>query len=311
MQKPNQRGRPHKKKRILTYCLVGLGVLVAAGLTWRLGFPDHWSSVFASDKQKQDTHPGKVAVLVSPVSLSAFTAIDPSTFINPQTGDFHVAWITEKAATDAGLIRDPAAIRGRVLKRDKAAGISFSEADFYPRGAQPSLTSALEPGQRAVTLNAAEVEGLRALKRFDRFDLYAVKQKASTNLGTGTYSTPDALEAAQAGREWSTDRLVIAQNARVLVPVPEAKNAKNPDNVEVAMGAEEAAALADAKARGAKILCMARSGLPGGDPASFATPEEPTMVDTIQVITGDKASTTYVPADKPKTEPEKKSDKPN
>jgi hypothetical protein len=90
--------------------------------------------------------------------------------------------------------------------------------------------------------------------------------------------------------------VVIAQNARILVPVPEAKNAKNPDNVEAAMTLEEATALADAKAKGAKILCLARSGLPGGDLGVFEKPAEPSPVDTIQVINHDKSSTTFVPA---------------
>lgn len=309
MQKPPNRGRS-KKRNVLTYCLIGLLVLVAAGVTWRWGFPASWSSVFAGNQNKDD-HPGKVAVLVSPQAIPAFTALDPATFINPQTGDFYVSWVTEKTANDAGLVRDPSSIRGRVLKRDKGAFLAFSEADFHPRGTQPSLTSALEPGQRAVNLNAADIDGLRALKRFDRFDLYAVKQKASSALAAGAYSTPDALEAAQAGREWTMDRLVIAQNAKILVPVPEGKNPKNPDSVEAAMTLEEAARYADARAGGAKILCMARTGQPGGDAGAFEKPNEPTVVDPIQVITGDKTTTTFVPASKPADGPGKAPEDPH
>ncbi|MDZ4774154.1 MAG: hypothetical protein SGI72_13575 [Planctomycetota bacterium] len=293
MPQPQKRGRASKNG--LTYGLLALLVLVAAGLTWRFGFPDHFSSVFASEKKKDD-HPGKIAVLISPVPIPAFTAIDPATFINPQTGDFFVAYVTEKTATDGGLIRDPAAMRGRVLKRDKGANLAFSEGDFYERGAQASLTSALLPGQRSVTLNATEIEGLRSLKRFDRFDLYAVKAKPQVGSSSAPgYLSPEAAKAAEAGQEWSTDRLVIALNARILVPVPDAKNAKNADNVEVAMTIDEATALADAKARGAKILCWGSTGLPGGDSTKFETPVDPITVDTIQVITGDKSTTTSVP----------------
>ncbi len=293
MPQPQKRGRGSKPG--LTIALVALVVLVAAGLTWRFGFPDHFSSVFAGGGKK-DEHPGRVGVLISPVPLAAFTAIDPATLIDPKTGDFYVAWVTEKAATDGGLIRDPGMLRGRVLKRDKGANLTFSEGDFFERGAQPSLTSALLPGQRSVTLSAAEIEGLRGLKRFDHFDLYAVKIKKNENSIPSGYMSPDDAMAAEAGREWDTDRLVIAQNARILVPVPEAKNAKNPDNVEAAMTLEEATALADAKAKGAKILCLARSGLPGGDLGVFEKPAEPSPVDTIQVINHDKSSTTFVPA---------------
>lgn len=295
MSQPQKRGR--KSNNGLTYGLLALLVLVAVGLTWRFGFPDHFSSVFAGEKKKDD-HPGKIAILISPVPIPAFTAIDPATFINPQTGDFFVAYVTEKAAAEAKFIRDPAAMRGRVLKNDKGAGLGFSEADFFERGAKASLTSALLPGQRAVTLDSTEIEGLSRLKRFDRFDLYAVKARPQDGSRATGYLSPEAAKAAESGQEWSTDRLVIALNARILVPVTESKDgkgAKNSDNVEVAMTIEEATALADAKARGAKILCWASTGLPGGDTTKFETPVDPITVDTIQVITGDKSTTTSVP----------------
>lgn len=304
MQKPPNRGRS-TRKNVLTYSLIGLLVLVAAGATWRFGFPENWASVFAKEDKKDD-HPGKVAVLVSPRPIPAFTALDPATFINPQTGDFYVSWVTPKTAEEGGLVRDPASIRGRVLKRDKGAFLAFSEADFYPRGTQASLTSALEPGQRAVNLNASEIDGLRALKRFDRFDLYAVKQKAAARS-----ASTEAQEAAHGGQEWTTDRLVIAQNAKILVPVPEGKNAKNPDSVDAAMTVDEAARFADAVAKGAKILCMARSGLPGGDPGLFEEPVEAPVVDPIRVFTGDKATTTFVPATKPDGGESKSAEKPH
>jgi hypothetical protein len=307
MHNPEKK-RVRGRKPWRTYLLLSLAVLVALGLTWRFAFPEHFSSVFASGT-KQDTHPGKVGVLISPVPISAFTAIDPATFLDPNTGDFRVAWISEKAAVDGGFIRDPAAIRGRVLKLDKGANLGFTEADFFPRGSRASLTSALEPGQRSVNLNASEIEGLRSLKRFDRFDLYAVKPKAA--IGTTGYMNPEAAEAAETGREWATNRLVIAQGAKILVPVPEGKNAKNPDSVEVAMKIEEATALADAKAKGAKIMCLGSSGLPGGDQIVIEAPTEAPVVDTIKVMNGPESSTAYVKSTKPEADKPKSEEPPH
>jgi hypothetical protein len=305
---PNPKNRTRGRKPWVVYTVISLAVLLAVGLTWRFGFPDHFSSVFAGDK-KQESRAGKVAILIAPAQMQAFTAIDPAAFIDPRTGDFMVAWIAEKAANDGGFIRDPAAIRGRVLKRDKAVGLGFSEADFFPRGSQPSLTSALEPGQRSVHLDASEIEGLRSLKRFDHFDLYAVKLKARANTNGAAYMDPDAARIAAQNGEWETDRLVIAQNAMILVPVPEGKNAKNPDAVEVAMTMEEATALADAKAKGAKILCLGSSGKPGGDKTPLMAPEGPAL-DTIQVHTGATASTTVVRSKKNDAEMPKQDDPP-
>lgn len=298
MPKPQTRGRTRHKGVVIATVLL---VVVALGLlTVRLGWPGTLTRVFAGESKQEQDHAGKVAVLISPAPLSAFTALDPATFIDPNTQDFYVRWIAEKAANDAGFIRDPSLIRGRVLQRDKGAGLAFSEADFFPKGSRASLTSAIEPGFRGVNLNAAEIDGLRALKRFDRFDLYAVKARSNApGANTNAYTPPEMIEAAQAATEWQTDRLVIAQNAKILEPISQARGAKNPDDVYVVIRDEEASALADARAKGAKIFCLGRSGLPGGDATALEQPADPHPVDTIQMLNGDKSSTTYVPSAKP------------
>lgn len=299
MPKPKHRGRPRRTGLYIT--LAVLLVLVCGALTWRFVAPDSWSKVFAGgEKDKPDPHIGQVAVLISPVPIGAYTMLDPTAFINPTTGSFYVKWVDEKFAKDLALIRDPSLLHGRVLKFDKSPWLAFSELDFAPKGTRPGMTGAIEPGFRGVSLSAKEIEGLRGLKRFDRFDLYAVKVKRTTPGGTtSAYLSPEARSAADAGSEWSTDRLVIAQNAKILVPVSTAPNAKNADDVYASIRDEEATALADARAKGATIVCLMRSGLPGGDTAEFTRPEDPAPNDGILVITGDKSSTTYVPATKP------------
>ncbi|MBL8858362.1 MAG: hypothetical protein JNL28_07665 [Planctomycetes bacterium] len=298
MSKPKQRGRPQRTGLYITLAILLL--VVGVGLTWRFAAPDSWSRVFAGGGEKQDDHAGQVAVLISPVPISAFTALDPTAFINPTTGSFYVSWVTEETADKMGLVRDPATIRGRVLKRDKSAGLAFSEADFAPKGTQAGMTSAIEPGHRGVSLNINEIEGLRGLKRFVRFDLFAVKTKSNApSNGAAGYMTPEARMAAEAGSEWSTDRLVIAQNAMILEPAMQGVSGKRGEEVYISIRDDEAITLSDARAKGAKIICLARSGLPGGDTSVFERPEEPIAVDSIQIYTGDKSSTTYVPANRP------------
>lgn len=309
MTKPNTRGRTRRTGVIIA--VVVLLVLAGVALTMlAVGGSGVFARVFAGGgKQQQGDQNGKVAVLISTVPIPAFTALDPAAFLDPKTGDFSVAWISEKTAQDAGFIRDPSLLRGRVLRHDKGASLAFSEADLFPRGTQPGLTGAIDPGYRGVSLNASEIEGLRALKRFDHFDIYAVKPKTSSNgANSSAYVAPEMIDAAQSVKEWQTDRLIIAQNAKILEPAPLAPNAKNPNDVYVAIRDEEATALADARAKGAKIFCWGRSGLPGGDSTTLEQPAAPQPVDTIQVITGDKSSTTAVPSGKssetrPKTAP--------
>src|SRR6187431_2833210 len=156
MAKPLNRGRNRRTGLVIA----GIVVLVLVGIVgtaYAVGGKDLFRRVFAGDtaQEQRDEHPGKVAVLVSPAPIAAFTALDPTSFIDAKTGDFHVAWVTQKTCEDAGLLRDPAALRGRVLKHDKSPWLAFTEGDFFPRGTQPSATAGIGPGQRGVTLSAS------------------------------------------------------------------------------------------------------------------------------------------------------------
>jgi hypothetical protein len=296
MPKPNNRGRTRRSGLLI----VGIGVLVLVGAAATLIAIVGWKSitnVFAHNKN--DAHAGKMAVVVSPVPLAAFTAIDPAVFIDQRTGDFRAAWVTEKVARDNGLIRDPGQMRGRVLKRDKGAGLAFTEADFYPPGTAASPTAAIEPGYRGVHLSTQKVDGLIGLKRFDRVDLVAVIDVRATGTGTdsGTVMAPEVAAASQSQKQWKTERRVLAQNARIIEPVLANKTGSAATECLVAIREEEVAALADAIAKGAKVVCSARSGLPGGDMSQIVE-EEVAPPDSIQVISGKNSWRAIVPSGK-------------
>jgi hypothetical protein len=308
MPKTHNRGRTRRSGLLI----VGISVLVLVGAAATFVAVRGWSAIsdiFAHDKQ--DMHVGKIAVITTPVALPAFVQLDPAAFIDPKTGSFHIAWVTEKAAMDAGLIRDPQQLRGRVLKRDKAAGLSFSEPDFYPKGTLPGPTSAIEPGYRGVTLSTKDVDGLSGLGRFVHFDLVAVINVRASGTGNdgGVVYTPEAAAASQSAKEWKTERKTVVQNAMILVPVAAKTNMGAAQECFVAIRDEEVAPLADAIAKGAKIVAMARSGLPGGDSSQFIDQDNGPAVDSIHVISGKNSWNSYVPADsapsEPKPEPKK------
>lgn len=299
MAKPQTRGRSRRfgilAISLLVLLLIGaVGVVLAAsGVHVPL-----ISSVFAKEGQKDEAHAGQVAVLVSPTKLLAFTALDPAAFIDPKTSDFYVAYISAKAAESAGFIRDPNQIRGRVLNHDKEPGLAFSEADFYPRGTRASQTAAVGAGHRGISLSAEKIDGLRGLKRFDCIDIVAVISN-STTAGTApnTFVAPDVKDKTDKKKAWESTRRILAQNARILVPVPD----KNPrggstsDEAFVSVTEEEFAAITDALGQGAKIQCGARSGLPGGDATPMVEPEEEVVSTPIRVTEGTTSSTTIVP----------------
>jgi hypothetical protein len=298
MSKSNSRGRTRRSGLLI----VGISVLVLLGAAATFVAIRGWdavSTIFAG--QKKDAHVGKIAVVTSPRPIPAFTPLDPAMFVNPATGDFNVAWVTEKVAQDAYMIRDPAQLRGRVLKRDKGANLSFSEADLFPKGSQPSPTAAIETGYRGLHVSTKDVEGLFGLKRFDRVDLIAVinvRPMGSADEPGIVYS-PEAREALQSAKEWKTERRIVAQNAKIIEPIPESARKAGPaSDCFLAIREEEVAALTDAIAKGAKITCTARSGLPGGDLSTYTDTEQAPAVDTMEFISGNKRWKTVVPATK-------------
>jgi len=301
MSKPNTRGRGRRKGLVIT----GIVVLLVAGIffTARLiGGEDYWSRVFAGgdDKKKAaNEHPGKVAVLVSPVALQPYTTVDPASLIDPQTGDYYVAWVSEKVATDDKMLRDPALFRGRVLCREKQPWRSFSEADFYPAGSRPSPTAGITAGRRGIELSPEKIEGLRPLRHGDRFDLFAVKSKNDVGAASNerNYVDPSILQRAQEGKGWAADQMILAEDVEVLVPLPASGPAnQGPRAMFVAMRDEDATAVTLAIEKGARISALARSGVPSIKAQPLPEAPNPIKTDTIQVINGGKSSTTTVPS---------------
>jgi hypothetical protein len=299
MPKSNQRGRNRRSGLLI----VGISTLVLIAAAATLFFVVGWTkirSVFAHDQA--NAHVGKVAVVLSPVNIPAFTKIDPAIFIDRNTGDFRVAWVDKKVAEDSRLVRNPGPLRGRVLKDDKAAGLALSESDFYPLGTNDSFTAAIEPGYRGVSLDASKVSGMGDLKRGDHFDLIAIIDVKTNGQGSAkdkdVVMTPEAAALTESAREWKTDRRTIVQNGKIINPLPKVRSGAQSNECFVGIRDEESAALTDALAKGVKIICQARSGLPGGDMSPAYEAEKVSGVDTITVTSGDKSWKTLVPAGK-------------
>lgn len=296
MAKPTNRGRT-RRIGLVTTLVVLLVLLGVAGTMYAIGGKEIFTRVFAGEPKK-DLHAGKVAVLVSPAVIPEFVAVDPITMIDPQVGDFHVQWVTQKAADDAGLIRDPNMLKGRVLNADHLAWQAFKESDFYPKGTQPSPTAAIRTGDRGVTLKAVDVPGLRDMKRRDHFDLVAVLPKTNVSSASNGTAPPDLASAVEDARSFDMFRKTIAQDAMIVVPVPKdaaRSGGRVPEEAFVSLKDEEWFAYSDAIAKGAKMQLGARSGLPGGDTSPLELPIRPAEPGTITIISGSTSTRTLVP----------------
>jgi hypothetical protein len=72
-----------------------------------------------------------------------------------------------------GAVMNVNAIIGRVVQRDKRAGLGFREDNFFPQGTPTGIAGATPLGMRAITLDASKLTGVHALNSGDRIDLMA------------------------------------------------------------------------------------------------------------------------------------------
>ena len=66
-----------------------------------------------------------------------------------------------------GAMMNVNAIIGRVVKKDKRAGMGFQESTFFPPGTPEGIAGATPPGMRAITLDATKLTGVHALNAGD------------------------------------------------------------------------------------------------------------------------------------------------
>ncbi len=178
-----------------------------------------------------------------------------------------------------GALMNVNAIIGRVVKRDKRAGMGFQEATFFPQGTPEGIAGATPPGMRAVTLDATKLTGVHALNAGDRIDLMAsipLGDAGSFNAHS-TSSLPGAALVASSSnpssRGSATEPMLLAQNATVLKPVyvrneattssslTQGKRIQNVPKYEVAIAVapDDVIPLQSALNKGLEITCITHS----------------------------------------------------
>ena len=138
--------------------VTALGMLSVAGVAvaWALGMFADKPAAEPIDRTGQLAFPA----IVRP--MNAYEAIAKDDFINPQTKQLNVVWLPEATAQVAS--RNMAELIGRVLRRDKQAGMVLSEADFLEKGTRPGLVAGIPAGKLALAIPASGIPGLEQLR---------------------------------------------------------------------------------------------------------------------------------------------------
>lgn len=170
-----------------------------------------------------------------------------------------------------GAVMSVNAIIGRVVKKDKRAGMGFRETAFFPRGTPEGIAGATPPGMRAITLDANKLQGIHSLQAGNRLDLLASfptgqTGKSNTTPGLLTNQRPDAGTAA-------SEPVLLAQNALLLKPVTVRNQASTTSSltsgkrlmnepkyeVTLAVTPDDVIPLQNALDQGLAITCLAAS----------------------------------------------------
>ena len=280
-------GKRHNRVRWLVGVRPALwGALGAGGILAGLAVASGWSPL----RIDPGPGPGQVGVLISVRPLPAYQRIALRDLVDPRSGQLERVFLDARHARDTMFTR-PSQIVGRVLRRDKPAGLAFGESDFAPPGTRPGLAAGIPPGKRALRVAVREVTGLEELRRGDRFDLVAtlpldpgaLSDISATGIQTAAMA---ALDPRIANWKQQATVEVIVQNGVLVEPVATRTfpvvvrtftqgpltRTQTVQEVVVAIEPEEVARLTQAVAVGAEIQSVIRSNHPD-DPWDSATPD--------------------------------------
>ncbi|XZE51437.1 hypothetical protein SH139x_003088 [Planctomycetaceae bacterium SH139] len=267
----------------MTMTIFGLLGLTCAALAWMFGFFDSESSVKPIDRTGQLAFPA----IVRP--LSAHELVTKDDFIIPKTKQLNVVWLPEANAQVAS--RNMSDLIGRVLSRDKQAGMVLTEADFMEKGTRPGLVAGIPAGKFAMSIPASGIPGLEQLRGGDRFDLLVAlperdgEEQLSNSEPAALFGgvKPASLRVGQLSRQHgikhlvtngmlvnlfnSTERSTNGPSGLTVKPGGNRSKSTTVQTVyaELAIDPEEIGPLTEAISLGTKLTCVLRSGLPNGD----------------------------------------------
>ncbi|MBV9124231.1 MAG: hypothetical protein JO112_12810 [Planctomycetes bacterium] len=278
MKSASYRPRGFSPLKGLSFLLVALlvGAVTTVGTLAALGVVD---LPFLKQVQAKP-RPKGVPVLLSARAIPAYSKVSREDFFDPKTGEPLVRYVSSEEVEKHGFMTDLSKILGRVLSHEKAAGYAFTEQDFFPEKTRPGLVAGVPPGKRAFVLPADKIEGIQSLREGDHFDLIATlpvdldKVYSRLHAGPGTGAMLEA-QASLTDLPKKASVKVLVENGTVILPLTTRQVPINSSSgtregppptrpvQEITIAIEptrEAAALTEALAIKAEIICLARSG---------------------------------------------------
>ncbi len=199
-----------------------------------------------------------------------------------------------------GALMNVNAIIGRVVKKDKRAGLGFRENTFFPEGTPEGIGGATPPGMRAVTLDATKLTGVYALNAGDVIDLMASVPVGEVGTFQSQYNSnwvgaPLVASPTTSKTEPAKEPILLARSAVVLKPVyiryqsvvspslTQGNRVQNIPKYEVALAVapDDVIPLQSALIKSLDITCISHPMQSGADDGAMAADKTPS--DELQV----------------------------
>ena len=314
---PAKSGLPPLTLAVLGFFVLLIGAVGTVGLLAFFGVVN-LSALLSHHRARRDTREGMVAIPVSSRFIATHSRVEredladyvhslPVLYIYRKPADVGKTWIT-----------DYSEIVGRVMARDKKAGLVFSESDFMPRGTRPGLVSGIPVGKRGMVLDANQIRGLDELRVGDHFDLLSSEpvdlQGLQPEVRAGSSSRSLIKSMGSASGIGQSARVIVLVENGVLVTrpakpgqaaAPRSNSAANqltgagaasrknqPLEMAIAVAPEEITPLTEALTAKKSIFCVARSGLPDEkfDRTTIPAADPLKKVSVIEVMHGKKSA---------------------
>ena len=282
--------------------LIVVIIVVAVATVFGLSQGSSWFRQV--DKADQIDREGMVAVPISQRKLSAYERVRREDVIDLNKPEESYMWMPRERRDllikNEGLIADVGKIPNRVMKKDKRAGVIFTEKDFLPEGSTFGLAGGIPSDKQGFFVEAEKVPGLRFLKSGDRFDLIlglsGKDESSSAEYGVlvGGIKAVGGRPVLNTGVRTmvrNAEMIALTNNQRMttrggLEMVDEnsnsrSSNATKDESVLIAVSSEEAESLAAALGQGLDVHLVTRSGMANPD-----NPAETDMAETRDPLAG-------------------------
>ncbi|MEM7558103.1 MAG: hypothetical protein AAF394_03195 [Planctomycetota bacterium] len=179
---------------------------------------------FVAQFANQDDRPGSIAIPILVRDVSAFETLSIDDFVDPATGRIQNLYFDENDVRKE-WVRDIRQLLDRTPIRPLKSGRPVTQSDLAPAGTPPGIAVGLRAGERAITVNSAQLIGLEGLTTGSLVDIASASGVQVNQLGGTVRQVLSSSDAVREAGKLPSGRVsvsrVVAEEVRMLAHLGE------------------------------------------------------------------------------------------